>query len=314
MKGVIVAELHITFAGVCIHLHGVVPGVPMRTVLPDATSARVGVIRIPTEGNGAETVKYYSMPHVAIIRDKLTGGRHLHLPGAYLRVINAREQPLVVEPTGEYRLIDYSPRVELDSSVAYRGIAMAYFDIMGGRVWTEGKGDDQPRVTHVVIRTDGRPKLRITPLPGAVLPMDLLTTVETEELHVTNLDFEASTEDTSFDFLLNFLVAQGGIPRELAQRTPGMPPVPKDLVWRRYGQRLKALGTLIETQGTVKGWHESQLRGDEPGAAPSGRAAFGSAPFGSAAPPPADPLYLSERMMPIDPVPFSPSCSTTNYP
>ena len=41
------AELNITFAGIITHLDGIVPGVPMRAVVPNALSVRFGEIWIP---------------------------------------------------------------------------------------------------------------------------------------------------------------------------------------------------------------------------------------------------------------------------
>jgi hypothetical protein len=296
-----VAELNITFSGICTHIHRLVPGVPMRTVLPDATALLFGVVRIPGADGALRNAYYYLMPHVAKIRDSLNnpGWQHL-LTGHYLKVINAKQQPFCREPGG-FSLTEFKKDVALSPDVVFEGNAMAYFDIFGGRVWHEGTGNE-PRTTRVCIKTEGTPQLLIAPLPGTVLPVEKVVPIETHELYVSNLDLEAATEDSQFDFLMNYLVAKGGIPSQLHQRTPGMNPDPSALTLFRVGERMKALGTLIETQGTVSGWRAAQRRGDEPGS------------LGIDSPSGGDPFPGTRAIGSIDPVPFDQSCSDSHFP
>lgn len=294
-------ELNISFQGVCVSLFGVVPGVAMRVVLPDALSIRYGTVRIPMGlDSSPRDVDYYTMPHIAIIRESLVHGHNYQLTGQYLRVVNAIPQPLCRE-VGGYSLTQFKEGVQLSANVVFEGNAAAYFDIQGGRVWHEG-GLDEPVTTHVSIRTDGTPLVSLSPLPGALSHYERVQPVETETLYVTNLDMQASVEDTQFDFLLNYLVAEWGIPKTLTERTPGMTRQANSVTHAHLGERLKAFGTLIETHGEVKGFHEAQLTGDEPGflqlAPPSGQ----GGDIGTLA------------TFTIDPVAMDPSCSTSNYP
>lgn len=300
-------ELNITFSGICVSLHsGIVPGVPMRTVLPNALAVRFGVVKIPDQDNFLHNVTYYLMPHLAIAKDKIVGGRARLLTGQYFVVTNAKDQPLCRDGNGGFSLNEFAPSVQLAPDVVYEGNALAYFDIYGGHVWTEGGGDDA-RVTRVAIKTNGTPRLRISPLPGNVEPWGGDTEIETEELYISNLDVEAATEDYQFDFLMNFLVAKGGIPQKLSKRTPGMMADPKPLTLHHLGERLKALGTFVETWGTVRGWREAVLRGDEP--EPSRNQTVIHQTYGEI-------TSLGDLVEKgaIDPVPFDPSCSTSNYP
>lgn len=294
------AELNITFAGTCVNLFDIVPGVPMRTVLPNAMDIRFGAVKIPSDP-GLRDAAYYMMPHIPIARDRVVGGNHRILTGSYLRILNAKNQKLCRTPGG-FSLSQYVKDFALNPLVVYEGYAAAYFDIFGGRVWTEGR-EGGAKTTRVSIKTEGTPVISVCPLPGTILPLELEGPIETHELHITNLDLEAATEDTHFDFLLNYLVAKGGIPRVLERRTPGMPSEPKELTMLHLGQRLKALGTLIETDGTVAGWHQAVKRGDEPGA-----------PRRIISPPPHGAITDFIARHAIDPVPFNESCSPANLP
>ncbi len=132
-------------------------------------------------------------------------------------------------------------------------------------------------------------------------------TVNTGTLFVTNLDYDPATEDAGFDFLLNYLVAKGGIPSELTERTPGMPDEPPPVSLSHLGERLRALATLIETGGTVTGWTGVAGSGLEPAPAASVAAIERS---------PTDRETYIRKLASFnrDPVPFDQSCSDSNYP
>lgn len=313
-------ELHIRFSGICVSLHrGVVPGVPMRTVLPNALQVRFGIVRIPSDDGFLHNVEYYLMPHLAVGTEQLLVGTPYQFNGQYIRVLNAKDQPLC-RADGGYSLTEFKPDVQLDPDVVFGGNALAYVDIFGGRVWTEQESEQHPATTHVVVKTHGTPRVGIWSLPGNVQPWagdttanapireSIETAIETNELYISNLDLEGAAEDFQFDFLLNFLVARGGIPQQLSKRTPGMTGEPKALTLNRLGERLKALGTLIETEGgTFAGWQASVREGDEPE--------------------PHRPLPITPPVSRQDqtlvgkiakrgilPLPFDPSCSTSNFP
>ena len=297
-------ELNITFSGACVNMFGIVPGVPMRTVLPNALAVRFGVIQVPWLGDQIRNAEYYLMPHLALLRE----GRFAtptFLTGYHLTVTNARTQMLCREGQG-FSLYEYLPDLELAANVVFEGNAMAYFDIFGGRVWTEGSGIFEPRVTRVCIKTEGTPRISVTALPGNILPVPF-PLIETNELFISNLDYEPALEDASFDFLLNYLVSRDGIPVRLSKRVPGMPEEPTELTMIHLGQRLKALGTLVETQGTVSGWHAAVDRGDEP------EPVFGAlrSPVSRGNP---SSLLGQLAGLTIEPVSYNVSCSTSDLP
>jgi len=80
---------------------------------------------------------------------------------------------------------------------------------------------------------------------------------------------------------------------------------PKPLTLDRLGERMKALGTLIETAGTFAGWQAAVGRGDEPEP---------RHPFSISKPPETETFLGKIARGGIDPIPFDPSCSTSNFP
>lgn len=304
-------QLTVTISGVCVNVFDYVPGVPMRTVLPDAMSVRFGSLLMPGDNKDYIDVSYYLMPHVATVRTSLLGGgqsigvgtENGQLFGSYISVLNAKPQPFVrVAPEDGYKLGDYASQVHPSPDVVLNGRALAYFDCFGGTVQTLGSGNE-PRTAQVTIVTEGTPRVSITSLPGTSTPVDS-TPFETNELYISNLDLEPATEDAEFDFLLNYLVTQEGIPRVLTRRVPGLSPQPREFSLERLGERMRSLGLFLQTEGTVAGWqkstHPPQLLA-APGSSGS-RSARRSA------------LAREMAARVIDPVPFDPSCSYGNLP
>lgn len=263
------AELNITFAGIITHLDGIVPGVPMRAVVPNALSVRFGEIWIPDPLTLQLRRKaYYLMPHVAFISDGSGGTpRPCGLPqvvdGRYLKIVNATGERLHFAHKEGFSLREFVYDLQLDDDVVFGGNAACYFDIFNGCAWTEGTGNE-PRTTRVRMETDGPPRLAIAAMPASG-PDDVCgdyydieiqpNAAGAYELIVTNLDYDPATEYRNFDFLMNYLVAKGGIPRVLKKPTPGMPPDPEELTMRYLGEKLKALGEFIRTDsGTVGGY------------------------------------------------------------
>jgi hypothetical protein len=277
----------------------------MRTVVPDATTIRFGVVSVPADNGQSTNAFYYLMPHIGMMRDQVVGGNRWFLTGSHIRVVNAITQDFVNTGDG-FELPAFAERVSISPQVVLEGGALAYLDVVGGRVWIEGKMHEDPLVSHVCIKTDGTPKISIMPLPGTVLPADQEVTLHSHELHITNLDYEAVTEDAHFDFLMNYLVTSNGIPLQLTQRTPGLPAENKALTMRHMGERLRALGLLMETGGTVEGWRKSIEFGDEPLSLDVLRHGGTTVSIG-------DRAEVMAQLSPVlDPVPFDPSCSFGN--
>jgi hypothetical protein len=310
-------ELNITFAGIITHLDGIVPGVPMRAVVPNALSVRFGEIWIPDPLTlQLRRKEYYLMPHLAYISD--AGGstsQPCGLPqvvdGRYLKIVNATGDPLHFANKEGFSLREFVYDLQLDDDVVFGGNAACYFDIFHGCAWSEGTGNE-PRTTRVRMETVGLPRLGIAAMPGS--GPDVCGDCEIEiqpnaagvyELFVTNLDYDPATEYRNFDFLMNYLVAKGGIPRVLKKPTPGMPPDPDELTMRYLGEKLKALGEFIRTEGgTVGGYSVAgggiKVEGVSTNPAPS-KARHSS---------------LAERLTAgvQAPVPLDQSCSDSHFP
>jgi len=241
-------QLTITFQGICCHFHGIVPAVPHRVVLPDASAVRFGMLRMPPSA-GSGVAPYYLMPHLAIIGQPIDGGFGMHLTGAQVQVVNAVSPDFIWTESPKFAIAQYVPRFAFSEEVVFGGRAACYFDVFQGVGFTVGTGD-QPRSTVVQMETDGPPQIRITPFPGSALdlvPMEVtLNSVDnSSDLVVSNLDVDASLEDAPFDFLLNYLVARGGIPTVLSELTPGLPENPPMLTMGVVGDRLQSLGEMV---------------------------------------------------------------------
>jgi hypothetical protein len=235
--------LTIHFRGICTHFHhNVLPGVPHRVVLVDATSFRTGLVA--TEGPAATPVlsEYYLQPHIPTLhsldasfsfdapglveKGHIRSGVHLTVPNAvgygvayagFQKVTYEEAVPSVTSFTDHYT---YS------SDVVLAGRAAAYLDIHSGTI---SAVKDEAQVTHVqaVIRTYGRPVLRMTPLAehlgaGApaftdlVLPTGTGTKAEMALANSCWTPFEGSAEETN-DYLLHLLTERAGIPRNVSR-------------------------------------------------------------------------------------------------
>lgn len=296
--------LNITFAGACVHLHDLIPGIPMRTVLPWALQVHFGTVWFPEAGSmELKSASYYMLPHVSWIRTRFTGGIGLPLQGQYLSIANA-VGPYQCDRGNGFSLPQYVKDFELDEHVVFGGNAACYFDTFYGNVWTEGK-ENEARTTHVQMQTDGPPILRLTPLPGAAPDVrGAEIRIDTNELFISNLDFDPACEYRNFDFLMNYLVAKGGIPKVLDERVPGMTPESKSVTFLRLGLRLKALGEAVTTLGSVAGYLSNGGKIDRPEQPNPVQSSSGA-------------VSLDSGDLPwpmIDPVPFDTSCSPSNVP
>jgi len=74
--------------------------------------------------------------------------------------------------------------------------------------------------------------------------------IDNGNLWVSNIDYDPQTEDTKFDFLLNYLVARGGIPKKLREHTPGMKD-PKETSLAQIGSQLQRLGAFVSNGGRL---------------------------------------------------------------
>jgi len=249
--------LTITFSGICTHFHNCIqrsPGgspIPMRSVLPNAISMYLGMVQRPT-GSVPSLAAYYLMPHGVQVSNLKDGTRQF-LYGATIEVLNVdRAQPAFEFDWSVpgYHLPDYVPLAVPSPDVVLNHNAACYFDFYFG----SGKvvpSDVNPLMlmTQVQLLTtgDGPPQIQITPFPGSPMGPDPLPIIETETLFVANQDYEfdQNLEDKPFDFMLNYLVTQAGLPQLLTKNTPGMPDSLTPLTLDVLGTNMVELGEAI---------------------------------------------------------------------
>ena len=229
--------LKILFQGICTHFLNVVPDVPHRVVLPDASPFRFGMISLLDEPQ-AQDIFYFLMPHFAFLRTYPTLPEALDVygvmkdgnmyGGASLSVANASGDRLeygnffdeVPQITGFYPAYEWSHDVVIGRN------AVCYLDLHSGHL---EKFTEPNAAVGVVatVQTDGPPQLLVQPFSGAASTTIPLAVDHsgTAYLLVGNngVDCDRPEAEQNFDFLLHYLTAKTGIPSELTQRTPGMP-------------------------------------------------------------------------------------------
>lgn len=215
--------LTVHFRGICTHFRGVVPGVPHRTVIPDASPMRSGRVKV-----GDRPVEQYTLPpHYPVI-----GADKIEIPGfiekrkivngVRMEIVNAIG-PLCYDKEEFERipaLADYVDQYRPSTEVVHGGRARCYFDVFRGHVSSELRGKER----HATIKmwTDGKPVLQVTPL---VFEPPQSPSVWTFELDSDTLVFMNGTKAcggpySSHDFLLNYLTEQGGIPHAVSSDFP----------------------------------------------------------------------------------------------
>lgn len=218
--------LTVKFRGICTHFRGIVPGIPHRVVLPDASPMRGGRLKV-----GEKPIEDYTIyPHTAIvfpergepieyrefIEDcKIRRGVRLEIVNTVGR-LEYDEDAFGKVPALTAFVEHYRPSTE----VVHGGRARCYFDLFSGRVTTYEVGEE----IHVQaeIRTKGAPVLQITPLmiepPYEPEEMSRIT-LDTNELIVASSG-PSCGKTSPYDFLLNYLTAEGGLPHAVSKDFP----------------------------------------------------------------------------------------------
>jgi len=272
-------QLTITFSGICTHFWGVIPGVPMRTVLPNAAAANLRAVAMMPADEPAVAMSYNTMPHVAllVITDNQVPpniiGEPLVLAGARLEVVNtdfSANPQVPTRPDGGFSLTSYVENFAFSDDVVLNGRAACYFDTFAATNVTVNGTGQQARSTTVTMDTTGTPLLLVTPFPGSLMQMQrkppnppgqswVIPINSPSQLWVMNVDFNSSpaAANVACDFLLNYLVALGGIPNQVISPTPGMQssqweplqePTPLFIgqQFLRAGPQLDAFGTFAQ--------------------------------------------------------------------
>jgi hypothetical protein len=249
--------LKITFIGTCSHFLGVVPFVPHRVVLPDASAFRFLRIDLPEQAH----VSCFVMPHFPVMRAaangtelpsaRLTAGTAMIsgniFAGVQLRVANASSTGLSYTPAFFEQVpsitsfvSSYTPAQD----VVVGRQAMCYFDLFSGTV-TAATGEATSKRVVITIETDGAPVLQVTPFttPAQTFPVEY---GQPElDLLVANHGIDCKVlKESNFDFLLHYLTAAEGIPRALTRPTPGLSAHPGPFTLQELNDGLQKLQTL----------------------------------------------------------------------
>jgi len=300
-------SLTLKFSGICTHFrNGVVPGVPHRVVLPDATRLQTGLITVQEpDGSTPPPVMYYLTPHFPSIKvvshevdlavPGLISKKGHILSGVRLQVINAVDGDMVEEDDDFPGLTAFVPGYSYSSDVVLNGRAACYFDVFSGTLKTHPPlVPSGPRRVVITVKTDGPPELLVTPLISlgeqGKSYRRLLGTDESPDvtLKVRNVEevlegYFIAEDHGDFDFLLHYLTARGGIPQIIKEKTPGMPPGELQSVTKeRMVQVLNEMASLLNDVGAT--------------AVTSG--------FG----------YAGRRLRPIEDDDLNASCADSHYP
>jgi hypothetical protein len=213
--------------GVAVHLVGVIPGVPCRVVMPDATASYI------YEGHILDR-HFTSLQWV-----DPTTSEQIKIP--YFRHHVTVGDPVIDQDfqldqsmAGLYQLTHWVPNLQLSSEVIYAGRAAIYFDIFYGKLSVHQLNAPAGALyTRLTIETeeDDPPTLITVPFhyasvdfePMPPLPKPWVFPAGVDEVSFVNMG--DSCNESDYDFALNFLVTRGGIPRGL-QDLPGAPVVP----------------------------------------------------------------------------------------
>ena len=253
--------LTITFSGVCTHFHKCIqpsPGaliIPMRSVLPNAMGVYFGMVQLPPAADPTTdptVVKYYLMPHLAQVAGPTADAPKRLLYGVQLDVVNVDtdQQKFTFKepPDGPdgYHLTAYvPPGLEPSPAVVLNYNAACYFDFyFGSGEVVPNKDNPAMLTTRVQLDTIGPPVIRATPFQGSPIGKDPWF-IQTDTLFVANQDFDPEVEDKPFDFMLNYLVTQQGLPQLLTQNTPGMDEPLEELTPAVLGKSMVDLGVAI---------------------------------------------------------------------
>lgn len=251
-----VYTLDIHFRGICSHFYdNVLPGVPHRVVLPDATAIRPGLLTGPDtlvkkSKDPMDWLMYVLLPHFAMVQCATAPSLNvdgilldgLIFTSARLVVSNVIETTVTYPPPEELPPpsnpdITYLPFEDVpalhsfvshyaySNDVVLGGRASAYFDLYGGQVFAFQDGESKRVAARVM--TAGPPQLRITPLmikdmplPTTIIPLTSDPQTRHAEMIIANAAM--SCIEAEYDFLLHYLTSTAGIPRALKQTLPGM--------------------------------------------------------------------------------------------
>jgi len=333
-------QLTIRFSGImthfydCIPFDSIMPKIPMRSVIPDTLGVNVGFVRRHQIEGGAEIypqlLGYYLMPHLAVISDakdvNADGSHWIPLLGLHMQVANPAQAPFTPPPPEDgYSLREYAPEIKISKEVVQKGNASGYFDLYSGTATVLGDKNvpTDSLSTQVVIEIeDDVPRLKITPFDDSPLTLADYPFLKLRdniyqwplpngELYVSNIDVASFTDDAAIEFLLNYLVAEGGVPKAIARNTPGMGNRLNPLTLELLGNRLQALGWIIQSSPMVALTPASRFA-PIPGQGPEAIELSGLAEGILSRELTIDALY--NAVFSQGPVPLDQSCSDSRYP
>jgi hypothetical protein len=218
------AAIRIYFQGVAVHLIGVVPGVPCRVVLPDATASYIYEDEVLDR-------------HFTSIQWASSDGTQNSVPffREWFTVGNpVTPQDFKLDPSmaALYHLDHWVPNLQLSSEVIYAGRTALYFDIFYGTLACHYMEPSGALFTSLTVDVTGDPFLIRVPFHYASFdfdptpPMPQPWPMPSDDISVVNMG--TGCRGSRNDFALSFLVTRGGIPRglkDLPGQNGGPPPL-----------------------------------------------------------------------------------------
>jgi hypothetical protein len=229
------AKITINFMGVAVHLVGVIPGVPCRVVMPDATASYL------YDGHVLDrhftSIQWKDEDGVEQKEEKFRWHMTVGDPES--------KQPFQLDQSMKelYQLTTWVPNLQLSSEVIYAGRAAIYFDIFYGKLSAHmmehgalftslecETEDDDPWLLTVPFHYASVDYVPNPPLPQA-WPMPVN--------NVSFVNMGDGCRSSDYDFALNFLVTRGGMPVGLKD-LPGQPIVPPPVKSKKKFKRFNS--------------------------------------------------------------------------
>lgn len=211
--------VQIYFYGVAVHLIGVIPGVPCRIVMPDATASYLYSTGEECLKDTVELDRHFTFMEW----EDPTGWQHEKFYRERMMIGNPdTSKDFKLDPSMGwiYHLPNWIPNLQLSSEVIYAGRTALYFDVLYGTLAAHRNTVNGPVYTSLTVETEeGEPPqlLRVPfhyasydfdPQPPDVIEWNDMPSV----LHISNSGKGCSDPKNCYDFALSFLVTRGGIP------------------------------------------------------------------------------------------------------
>lgn len=212
--------VQIYFYGVAVHLIGVIPGVPCRIVMPDATAS---YLYSSSDTDCQEDLHELDRHFTTMSWDTPKGPETERFYRERMMIGNPdTTKDFKLDPSMGwiYHLPNWVPNLQLSSEVIYAGRTALYFDILYGTLAAHRPNPKGPVFTSLTVETEEGedPQLLRIPFHYASYdfdpqPPDVIEWNDMPRvLHISNSGKGCSDPNNCYDFALSFLVTRGGMP------------------------------------------------------------------------------------------------------